>query len=98
VGEAEVLDATSLPRRPEVAALLRFEAERAREHYARAESLLPAEDRRGMASAELMAGVYLALLDELVGRGFPPGPRLRLSTPRKLWVAARTLARVYSRR
>jgi phytoene synthase len=80
------------------AALLRFEAERAREHYARAEALLPAEDRRAMASAELMAGVYRTLLDELVRRSFPPGPRLRLSTPRKLWVAARTLARVYARR
>jgi phytoene synthase len=98
VGEAEVLDAASSPRRPEAAALLRFEAERAREHYARAQALLPAEDRRAMASAELMAGVYRTLLDELVGRGFPPGPRLRLSTPRKLWVAARTLARVYARR
>ena len=98
VGESELLDAPSNPRRPEVAALLRFEAERAREHYARAEALLPAEDRRSMASAELMAGVYRTLLDELVRRAFPPGPRLRLSTPRKLWVAARTLARVYARR
>jgi phytoene synthase len=98
VGESELLDAASNPRRPEVAALLRFEAERAREHYARAEALLPVEDRRAMASAELMAAVYLALLDELVRCAFPPGPRLRLSTPRKLWVAARTLARVYARR
>jgi phytoene synthase len=98
VGEAELLDAAPVPRRAEAAALLRFEAERAREHYARAESLLPAEDRRAMASAELMAGVYRTLLDELDRRGFPPGPRLRLSTPRKLWVAARTLARVYARR
>ena len=98
VGESELLDGASNPRRPEVAALLRFEAERAREHYARAEALLPVEDRRAMASAELMAAVYLALLDELVRCAFPPGPRLRLSTPRKLWVAARTLARVYARR
>jgi phytoene synthase len=97
VGESELV-APSNPRRPEVAALLRFEGERAREFYARAEALLPAEDRRAMASAELMAGVYRTLLDELVRRSFPPGPRLRLSTPRKLWVAARTLARVYARR
>ena len=96
--EAELLDGTSAARRPEVTALLRFEAERAREHYVRAAALLPAQDRRAMASAELMAGVYRALLDELVRRSFPPGPRLRLSTPRKLWVAARTLARVYAGR
>jgi phytoene/squalene synthetase len=98
VKEAELLDGTTAARPPEVTALLRFEAERAQEHYDRAAALLPAEDRRAMASAELMAGVYRALLDELVRRSFPPGPRLRLSTPRKLWVAARTLARVYTRR
>ena len=98
VGEAELVDGTSPTRRPEVTALLRFEAQRAREHYARAEALLPAEDRRAMASAEVMAGVYRTLLEELVRRSFPPGPRLRLSTPRKLWVAARTLARVYAGR
>ena len=41
-----------------------------------------------MASAEVMAAVYRALLEELVRRAFPAGPRLRLSTPRKLWIAA----------
>jgi phytoene synthase len=98
VAEAEMLGGTAGPRSPEVAALLRFEADRAREHYARAAALLPVEDRRAMASAELMAGVYRTLLEELVRRSFPPGPRLRLSTPRKLWVAARTMARVYAGR
>jgi hypothetical protein len=49
-----------------------------------------------MVSAELMAAVYRALLDELRRRSFPVGPRLRLSTPRKLWIAARALARVYA--
>jgi len=98
VGEAELVAGTSPTRRPEVTALLRFEAQRAREHYARAEALLPSEDRRAMASAEVMAGVYRTLLEELVRRSFPSGPRLRLSTPRKLWVAARTLARVYAGR
>ena len=96
VGERDVVDAAA--RRPQVAALLTFEAERAREHYARAEALLPAEDRRAMASAELMSAVYRTLLEELIRRRFPPGGRLRLSTPRKLWVAARALARVYARR
>ena len=98
VEEAELLDGTAAVRRPEVTALLRFQADRAREHYLRAAALLPADDRRAMASAELMAGVYRALLDALVRRSFPPGARLRLSTPRKLWVSARTLARVYTGR
>jgi phytoene synthase len=98
VGEAELVDGTSPTRRPELTALLRFEAQRAREHYARAEAVLPGEDRRAMASAELMAAVYRTLLEDLVRRSFPSGPPLRLSTPRKLWVAARTLARVYAGR
>ena len=50
-----------------------------------------------MASAELMAAVYRALLEELRRREFPLGPRLRLSAPRKLWIAARALLRVYAR-
>jgi phytoene synthase len=97
VAEAELLDGSATARRPEVTALLEFQAGRAREHYARAAALLPAEDRRAMASAEVMAGVYRALLEELTRRAFPSGPRLRLSTPRKLWIAARTLAGVYTR-
>jgi phytoene synthase len=99
VAEAELLDGTAgtTGRRPQVTALLEFQAARAREHYARAAALLPAEDRRNMAPAELMSAVYRALLEELSRRAFPLGPRLRLSTPRKLWIAARTLARVYAR-
>ena len=98
VTEAELLGGGGDARRPAVAALLLFEAERAREHYARAAALLPREDRRAMASAELMAAVYRALLEELTRRSFPAGPRLRLSTPRKLWVSARALVRAYGRR
>ena len=98
VAEAELTGGASRPRRPEVTALLAFQAERAREHYTRAAALLPREDRRAMASAELMAAVYRELLEELARRSFPIGPRLRLSTPRKLWIAARTLARVYATR
>jgi phytoene synthase len=97
VTEAELLDGGIAPRRPQVTALLSFEAERARELYARAAAVLPPEDRRSMASAEVMAAVYRGLLEELVRRGFPPGPRLRLSTARKLWLAAVTLARVHGR-
>ena len=98
VTEAELLGGSGEGRRPAVAALLLFEAERAREHYARAAALLPKEDRRSMASAEIMAAVYRALLEELTRRSFPAGPRLRLSTPCKLWITARALVAAYGRR
>jgi phytoene synthase len=42
--------------------LMQFEAERAREFFARAAAALPAEDRRAMAPAELMGSIYRALL------------------------------------
>ena len=74
--------------------LLAYQAERAREHYAAAERLLPPEDRRSMASAEMMAAVYRQILDELTRRGYPiDGARVRLSRPRKAWAAFRALVR-----
>jgi phytoene synthase len=42
--------------------LMQFEAARAREFFARAAAVLPAEDRRTMAPAELMGSIYRALL------------------------------------
>ena len=79
---------------PRLQALLGFQADRAREQYARAEALLPAADRKAMASAEIMSAVYRATLEKVVRRGFPLGPpRVGLSRPRKAWIAARTLLR-----
>ena len=83
----------SAPHTPEVARLMAFEAERARERYQRAEAALPREDRRAMLSARVMGSVYHALFVELQRRGFPFAPPLRLSRPRRLWIALRTLAR-----
>jgi phytoene synthase len=97
VAEEELLEGAHRAPRPEVTRLLAFQAERAREHYARAAERLSPADRRAMASAEVMAAVYRALLDEMERRSFPIGPRLRLSRTRRLWVAARALARVYAR-
>jgi phytoene synthase len=74
--------------------LLGYQAERARQHYDAARGLLPPEDRRAMLPAEMMAAVYREILDELVRRGFPiAGPRLKLSRPRKAWIALRAIAR-----
>jgi len=42
--------------------LMEFEASRAREFFSRAAAELPAEDRRAMAPAEIMASIYRALL------------------------------------
>jgi phytoene synthase len=74
--------------------LLRFQADRAREQYARAAALLPAVDRKAMVAAEIMSAVYRATLEKVERRGFPLGAaRVGLSRPRKAWIAARTLLR-----
>jgi phytoene synthase len=42
--------------------LMQFEAERARQFFARAADVLPREDRRSMVAAEIMASIYRGLL------------------------------------
>jgi len=83
-------------RPPAVDALLAFEGQRARDQFERASRALPEADRRAMLSAEIMSAVYRALLDELARRGYPVTvPVVRLSRPRKAWIALRTVPRVY---
>jgi 15-cis-phytoene synthase len=75
-----------------LAALLTFEAERARAWYARGLGLLPHLDRRSRACVAAMAGIYHRLLDHIerdpgaVVRG-----RVSLTTRQKVSVAARSL-------
>jgi len=93
VGEPELLDAARNGQRSTaIAALLAYQADRARLSHERAAALLPAEDRRAMASARVMGAVYRDLLEEIVRRAYPlGGPIVRLSRPRKGWLALRTL-------
>jgi phytoene synthase len=94
VTEAALLAATESGVAPaEVRTLLAFQAARARTHYDLARNLLPAADRKAMTPAEIMGAVYSALLEEIVRRGYPLRGRLRLSRPRKAWIALRTLVR-----
>ena len=50
--------------------LMKFEAARAREFFARAAGLLPPEDRRSMVAAEIMASVYRGLLRRMESDNF----------------------------
>ncbi len=76
---------------PEFAALMAFQAQRAREHYARAFTQLPAADRKAQRPGLVMAAIYRALLDEIERDGFLVLDR-RTSLPpaRKLWLAVKT--------
>jgi len=89
VTEAEILEGRYSAR---FRALAESVAARAREYYARAAALLPADDRRALIAAELMGAVYWNLLRRLAARGFDvfTGPRARLSRAAKLYLTART--------
>ena len=73
------------------AALMRFEAERTREHYRRAFAALPEADRRAQRPGLMMAAIYATLLAEIERDGFLVLDRRTSLTPiRKLWLAWRT--------
>jgi 15-cis-phytoene synthase len=71
--------------------LLAFEAERAKEHYAKAFAALPAEDRRAQRPGLIMAAIYRTLLDEIESDGFRVLAQKTSLTPlRKFWIAWKT--------
>ena len=79
---------------PAVRALLEFECARARESYAKAERLLPREDRRSLVAAEIISGIYRAILDRIERSGYDVfSTTVRVPRPRRAVIAASTWAR-----
>lgn len=77
-----------------IRALIRFQAQRAREYYQRAMENLPAADRYAQRSGLIMASIYQTLLDEMEKDGFAVmRQRVSLTPLRKLWLAWRTSRR-----
>jgi len=71
--------------------LMRFQIDRAREWYAEAIALLPAEDRRAQRPGLMMAAIYRALLEEIRRDDCRVlSQRIALTPIRKLWIAWRT--------
>ena len=86
VAEADILEGR---RTPAFAALMRFQADRAKDFFARAQA--PAEDRPRLLAAEIMRAIYRTLLETIEARGYPVlGDRIALSRPRKIALALRT--------
>jgi phytoene synthase len=88
-------EAEGLAGNPALAEVIRFEATRARDWYARGMRLLPLLDRRSAACTGAMAGIYRRLLGQIAAA---PEASLRqrqsLATTAKLMVAVRALAGV----
>jgi phytoene synthase len=72
-------------------ALMRAQAARARDTYARAFAALPAVDRRAQRPGLIMAAIYRTLLDEIARDGFKVlSQRTSLTPLRKFWIACKT--------
>jgi phytoene synthase len=66
--------------------LMRFEADRAEQFFAKARALFPEEDRRSMVAAEIMSAIYFALLQRMKLDNFHVFERhYELSKPAKLF-------------
>jgi phytoene synthase len=82
-------------RSPAVKALLRHQAERAREYYARAAAALPAGDARRLAAAEIMGAIYHAILTRIERVDFDVFTGvIRIPRPRRALIAAVTWLRI----
>lgn len=78
-----------------VRALLAHQAARARAHYAEARAALPREDARRLVAAEIMGGIYQALLAKIEARGYDVFSEVvRIPRPRRAVIALRTWVRV----
>jgi phytoene synthase len=73
-------------------AMMRFQADRAREFYRQAEPLDRMLSAEGRAVFRVMSGTYRGLLDEIVRRDYDVfSRRVRLGGLYKLWLAARAV-------
>lgn len=73
-----------------VRALLQFECERARGLYARAAAELPREDARNLVAAEIMGGIYFAILRRIERAGYDVfSRRIRVPRPWRAVIALR---------
>jgi 15-cis-phytoene synthase len=73
---------------PNVRALLRAQGARARDYYGRATRAIPPDESRRLIAAEIMSGIYQAILTEIERRDFDVfGETVRVSRPRRAWIA-----------
>jgi phytoene synthase len=87
----EASDPRGSVRSPKVKAMLKQQAGRARQYYARAAQELPRSDARSLVAAEIMRAVYEAILDRIERRDYDVFSSLvRVPRPRRAAIAATT--------
>jgi phytoene synthase len=91
---AEAAHAGHGVRSPQVKALLAFEAQRARQYYARADAALPQSETRRLVAARIMGTIYRGILDRIERGGYDVFSRvIRVPRPRRALIAAGIWAR-----
>jgi phytoene synthase len=91
---AEVMHAGHGVRSASVKALLTFEAQRARQYYARAEAALPRTEARRLVAARIMGNIYRGILDRIERGGYDVfSSVIRVPRPHRALIAAGTWAR-----
>jgi 15-cis-phytoene synthase len=91
---AEAARAGGGVRSPAVKALLRHQALRARDYYARAAAALPVRSARRLVAAEIMAAIYRGVLDGIERRDYDVFSEVvRIPRPRRAVIAASTWIR-----
>jgi len=86
----EVEQAGAGVKSPAVRALLRHQAERAREYYARAAASLPSTDARRLVAAQIMGAIYFEILRRIEREDYDVFSRvIRIPRPRRALIAVR---------
>ena len=81
-------------RTPKVKALLRQQAERAREYYRKAADGLPRADAQRLLAAQIMGAIYRGILSRIERSDYDVFSRVvRISRPERALIAAATWAR-----
>jgi len=98
VTEADLRDETAHAgggvRSANVKALLAFEAQRAREYYARADAALPRSEARRLVAARIMGNIYRGILDRIERADYDVFTAvIRVPRPRRALIAAVTWAK-----
>jgi phytoene synthase len=91
---AETAAAGQGVRSAKVKALLAFQAQRARQYYARAEAALPRRDARRLVAARIMGNIYRGILDRIERADYDVFTAvIRVPRPHRAMIAAATWAR-----
>jgi phytoene synthase len=91
---AETAAAGQGVRSARVKALLAFQAQRARQYYARADAALPRKDARRLVAARIMGNIYRGILDRIERADYDVFTAvIRVPRPHRAMIAATTWAR-----